>query len=151
LVYSLKVHNAAPGPRLSRAARMRVGLLVSGLGLPDVPRYIGGMYRVKIEEDVLLRLGAPLPFGFHCNTQINDSLLPPIGPRSIIAGNGSSTGTGGWESRSRCSRLQGTKGAVMRSFSPPRGAFQPHEIPILHAAFEAVWQTIEAHRPTQTD
>jgi hypothetical protein len=39
----------------------------------------------------------------------------------------------------------------MSSFNPPAGGFQPHELPILQTAFEAIWQTIKAHRPLATD
>ena len=39
----------------------------------------------------------------------------------------------------------------MSSYHPPHGSFQPHELAILNEAFEAVWQTIQAHRPSETD
>jgi hypothetical protein len=39
----------------------------------------------------------------------------------------------------------------MGSFKPPQGAFQPHELAVLQEAFDAVWETIQAHRPSQID
>jgi hypothetical protein len=39
----------------------------------------------------------------------------------------------------------------MRTYHPPHGSFQPHELAVLNQAFEAVWQTIKAHRPLETD
>lgn len=39
----------------------------------------------------------------------------------------------------------------MGSFKPPAGAFQPEEIANLQQAFEAVWATVTAHRPSQAD
>jgi hypothetical protein len=37
------------------------------------------------------------------------------------------------------------------SFSPPLGAFQPHQLELLQQAFDSIWQTIEAYWPTQAD
>jgi hypothetical protein len=39
----------------------------------------------------------------------------------------------------------------MGSFKAPDGAFQPDQIDILTKAFDAVWQTLIAHRPSQAD
>jgi hypothetical protein len=39
----------------------------------------------------------------------------------------------------------------MGSFKPPKGAFQPQELAVLQEAFDAVWETIQAHRPGQID
>jgi hypothetical protein len=39
----------------------------------------------------------------------------------------------------------------MGSFKNPQGAFQPHELAVLQEAFDAVWETIQAHRPSQID
>jgi hypothetical protein len=39
----------------------------------------------------------------------------------------------------------------MDSFKAPNGAFRPDQIHILKKAFDAVWQTLIAHRPSQAD
>jgi hypothetical protein len=37
----------------------------------------------------------------------------------------------------------------MSSFQPPLRAFQSEDIAVLQQAFDAVWSTIVAHRPSQ--
>jgi hypothetical protein len=39
----------------------------------------------------------------------------------------------------------------MSSFQPPLRAFQSEDIAVLQQAFDAVWSTIVAHRPSQAD
>ena len=37
----------------------------------------------------------------------------------------------------------------MGSFNPRKGSFQSEELAILQAAFDSVWATLVAHRPSQ--
>jgi len=56
------------------------------------------------------------------------------------------TGPGGWESRSRRSRLQQVEESATGSFKHPH-AFDPLDLEIIERVYEAAWAQFEACRP----